>query len=57
MLDVIRFVGVGDVATIPRYQNIAFMEGCEGEMTGVAVRVIGHHFVGDVLIHQSVDLW
>ena len=54
--DVVGLVGVGDVAAVPGEEDIAFMEGGEGQVHGIALGVIRHDFVLNVEAHEFIGL-
>ena len=51
-----RFIGIGEVFTVPREENIAAMEGGEGEVMGITAVFHGHDFVFQVNLHDHIDL-
>ena len=52
--DMRGFVGIGDVAAVPRDQYVTLMDGSECQVECISGGVCWHHFVGNVGLHEIV---
>jgi len=50
-----EFVCVRKVATVPRHTEIAAVKRCCREVASVSLRVIWHHALSDVSVHDFCD--
>ena len=50
--DVSKLIPIGNVLAIPCHKKIAPMKGSNGQMESVTTRIIGHHVICNVCLHD-----
>ena len=55
-LDVLEFVGIGQMAAVPSQKKVALVERCQGKMQSIAHRISWHNLVLDVGLHDLDNL-